>query len=83
MPFLRAQVRLINPEIIVCLGATALKYLIGGNEKITQIRGNWIKRGRFLFMPTFHPAALLRDPGKNELMWQDFKKVKNKLDEIK
>ena len=83
LPFLRSQVRLIEPEIIVCLGATALKYLIGGEEKISQVRGNWIKRGKFLFMPTFHPAALLRDIDKKELMWKDFKKIKTKLDEIK
>lgn len=82
LPYLRSQVKLIKPDIIVCLGATALKYLIGGRQRITQIRGTWIKRGKFLFMPTFHPAALLRDGSKRELMWADFKKIKSMLHEI-
>lgn len=82
LPYLRNQVRLINPEIIVCLGATAIKYIIDKNAKITQIRGQWFKKQQFWIMPTFHPAALLRDETKKALMWEDFKKVKQKMDEI-
>ncbi len=82
MPYLRNQVRLINPKIIVCMGATSIKYLVDKNEKITQIRGQWIKKQQFWMMPTFHPAALLRDETKKECLWEDFKKVKEKLYEI-
>ena len=81
--YLRNQLKLVNPKIIVCLGATATKYTIDKNEKITNIRGQWIERKGFWFMPTFHPAALLRDESKKELIWSDFKKVKQKVIEIK
>lgn len=79
LPFLRAQVKLIKPKIIVCLGATAMKYIIDRKAMITRIRGQWIERKGYLIMPTFHPAALLRDPSKKMLMFEDFKKVKEML----
>lgn len=82
LPYLRNQVLLVKPKILVCLGATAMKYIIDRNAKITQIRGNWIERKGYSIMPTFHPAALLRDESKKILMWEDFKKVKQRLDEI-
>lgn len=82
LPFLRNQVALIKPKVIVCLGATAMKYIIDKEARITQIRGQWIERKGFWIMPTFHPAALLRDESKKVLMWEDFKKVKQRLDEL-
>lgn len=82
LPYLRNQVYLIRPKIIVCLGATAMKYVIDRNSRITQIRGQWIERKGYLIMPTFHPAALLRDESKKIPMWEDFKKVKEKLDSM-
>ena len=80
--FLRNQVKLVNPKIMVCLGSTSMKYIIDKNERITNIRGQWIERKGFWFMPTFHPAALLRDDSKKELLWKDFKKVKQKYNEL-
>ena len=82
LPWLRNQVALIRPRIIVCLGATAMKYVIDRNARITQIRGKWFERKGYWIMPTFHPAALLRDPPKKELMFEDIKRVKLKLDEL-
>lgn len=82
IPFLRNQVSLVKPKLIVCLGSTAMKYIIDKNAKITQIRGQWVERKGCWIMPTFHPAALLRDDSKKELMWEDIKKVKKRLDEI-
>jgi len=82
IPFLRNQVALIRPKIIVCLGSTAVKYVIDRNARITNIRGQWFDRKGYWIMPTFHPAALLRDDSKKVLMWKDFKKVKERLDEI-
>jgi uracil-DNA glycosylase family 4 len=82
LPYLRNQVYLIRPKIIVCLGSTAMKYIIDKNSKITQIRGQWVERNKCFIMPTFHPAALLRDESKKVLMWEDFKKVKKRLDSI-
>lgn len=83
LPFLRNQVALLKPKIIVCLGSTAMKYIIDKEAKITQIRGQWIERKGFWIMPTFHPAALLRDESKKVLLWDDLKKVKQRLDEEK
>lgn len=82
LDFLRKQVLLVKPKIIVCLGSTAAKYIIEREAKITQIRGQWVEKKGYHIMPTFHPAALLRDESKKVLMWQDFKKVKQRLNEI-
>jgi len=82
LPFLRNQVLLVKPQIIVCLGSTAMKYIIDRDARITKIRGQWIERKGFWIMPTFHPAALLRDESKKVLMWEDIKKVKNKLESL-
>ncbi|MDP4180888.1 MAG: uracil-DNA glycosylase [Bacillota bacterium] len=82
LPFLRNQVYLMRPQIIVCLGSTAMKYIVDKDAKITQIRGNWIERKGYWIMPTFHPAALLRDDSKKIQMWQDLKKVKQRLEEL-
>jgi uracil-DNA glycosylase family 4 len=84
LPFLRAQVKLIQPKIIVCMGRIAVKYILRDNDiRITNIRGQWQERKGFSIMPTFHPAALLRDESKKILMWEDFKKVRQRLKEIK
>ncbi len=82
LPYLRNQVFLVRPQIIVCLGATAMKYIIDRNAQISKIRGCWIERKGYWLMPVFHPAALLRDESKKILMWEDFKKVKQRLDTI-
>jgi len=79
LDFLRNQVALIKPKIIVCLGATAARYIISKDVSISKIRGQWIEKKKCWIMPTFHPAALLRDDSKKPLMWEDFKKVKQKL----
>lgn len=80
---MRAQIKLISPKIIVCLGATAMKYILGKDLKITQDRGKWFEKGSFLIMATYHPAALLRDPGKREDFYRDLKSVKERLEKIK
>jgi uracil-DNA glycosylase, family 4 len=82
MIYLRKQVSIIKPRLIVCLGATAMKYIIDKDAKISQIRGQWVERKGCSIMPTFHPAALLRDSSKKPLMWDDIKKVKKRLDEV-
>lgn len=75
LPYLRNQVAIIAPRIIVCLGATAMKYIIDRKARITQIRGNLIERKGVYLIPTFHPAAILRDASKIDLTRQDFKKI--------
>jgi len=84
LPWLRYQVKYIKPGIIVCLGATALKYIVGDDARITKVRGNWIERpGFFKIMPTYHPAAVLRDPAKKEELFLDMKKVREYLGIVK
>ncbi len=81
--FLREQVRLVRPCIIVCMGSTASKHIIDKGIKITQERGIWRKVKGFYILPTFHPAAILRDESKKALMFRDFKSVREKLNKIK
>lgn len=82
LPYLRNQVALIKPKIIVCLGATAAKFIIDRKARITNVRGQWVERKGYYLIATFHPAALLRDESKKRLVWEDLKKVKIKYDEI-
>ncbi|BCV25538.1 uracil-DNA glycosylase family protein [Gelria sp. Kuro-4] len=74
-PYLEAQLRLIRPRIVVCLGALAAQTLIDPAVRITRERGRWVEKDGLLIMPTFHPAALLRDPSKKRPVWQDFQAV--------
>ncbi len=83
MDYLRRQVKLINPKIIVCLGRISAMRLIRPDYKITKEHGEWVERGRFLITAVYHPALLLRDPRKKEEMLKDMKKIKAKLDEMK
>ena len=82
MDYLRNQVILVKPKIIVLLGSVALKNILGEEYGITNSRGKWIERKDIWYMPTFHPAALLRDDSKKIDFWKDLKLVKQKLKEI-
>lgn len=83
IPYLRWQVKLINPKIIVCLGSISAKNIIAKNLKITRQRGQWIDKKGYKILPTFHPAALLRDESKKRPFWEDFKQVKKMYEDIK
>ena len=78
--YLREQVRLIKPEIIVCLGRIAAMRLIKPDYRITAEHGQFVKKGQFTMTAVYHPAALLRDPRKKEDMYRDMKKIKEYLD---
>jgi DNA polymerase len=80
--FLRRQVRLINPKIIVCLGRISAMRLIKPDFKITVEHGKWFKKGNFLITAVYHPALLLRDPRKKEDMLADMKAIKAQLDSM-
>ena len=77
--YLRNQVILIKPKIIVLLGSTALKNVLGKEYSITASRGKWIEQKGIRYMPTWHPAALLRDENKKIEFWKDLKEVVNLL----
>lgn len=75
LPYLRAQIAFIKPQIIVLLGAVAVKFLLQTNAGISQVRGKFLDYHGYKVMPTFHPAFLLRSPGKKKEAWEDLKKV--------
>ncbi len=79
--FLREQVRLVRPKVIVCLGRIAAMRLIKPDYKITREHGTWVEKGDFAMTAVFHPAALLRDPRRKEDMLNDMKSIKSRLDE--
>jgi DNA polymerase len=74
-PFLKKQIELISPEIIVALGKFAVQTLLQTKMPITKLRGNWHTYQGIKLMPTFHPAYLLRNPADKKLVWEDIKKV--------
>lgn len=79
LDYLRNQVMLVKPKIIVLLGSVALKNILGEEYGITASRGKWVEQKGILYMPTWHPAALLRDENKKLEFWQDLKLVKEKV----
>ncbi|MBZ5589926.1 MAG: uracil-DNA glycosylase [Acidobacteriia bacterium] len=79
MPFLKRQIELIDPLVIVCLGRIAARYLLGTTAPISSYRGRWTKwMGRDV-LPTYHPAYLLRNPAAKRESWSDFKKLRERL----
>ena len=78
LPWLYRQIELVSPGIIVLLGSTALKNLIDPEARITKMRGQWlVSKSGIKIMPTYHPAALLRDTSKKRPVWEDFQKVRD------
>ena len=82
LDYLRNQVILVKPKIIVLLGSVALKNILGKEYGITASRGKWIERKGILYMPTWHPAALLRDENKKIDFYRDLKEVAKKAQEL-
>lgn len=82
LPFLRRQYQLVRPQVMLILGATALKALVNPGMGITANRGKWIHRQGLWMMPSYHPAALLRDVAKKRDAWQDLQMVRDKLLEV-
>lgn len=83
LPLLRMQYYLIRPKIVVCLGATAARYVYDHDARITRVRGTWLEKGGAWFMPTYHPAALLRDETKKADVWSDLQAIAKKYAELK
>src|SRR5450631_2629221 len=76
IPYLNEQLDLIQPRVIVALGATAVQGLLGTTEGITRLRGRWQQyRGQIDVMPTYHPAYLLRTPSAKREVWDDLQEV--------
>lgn len=83
IPYLHEQISLVDPKMIIAMGATALKRLIGDDSiKISRVRGRWLRWNSRLVMPVYHPAALLRNPGLKKDTWEDYKQVVFKYREL-
>ena len=78
-PFLDMQIEIIKPKIIVTLGASSTKGLLKNEESISAIRGNFKEYNGIKLMPTYHPAALLRNPSLKKAVWEDMKQVMKHL----
>ena len=81
--YLRNQVMLVKPKIIVLLGRIAMNSILGEEYKITASRGKWVEKKGIEYMPTWHPAALLRDETKKIEFLNDLKLVQEKYKEVK
>jgi DNA polymerase len=83
LPFIRRQIELANPDILVCLGGPSAQTLLSIKEGITRSRGRWFPYDtgtrEIRALPTFHPAFLLRSPLQKRLAWRDFLAIKKAL----
>ncbi|MGN1019103.1 MAG: uracil-DNA glycosylase family protein [Aristaeellaceae bacterium] len=79
---LRNQFALVRPKVIVLLGSTAARSILGPEIRITRDRGRWYERKGVWFMPTYHPSALLRDPSKKREAWEDMQSLRDRLMEL-
>ena len=84
MPWLRQQIYLVDPKIVLLMGATAVESILGIKGGLSKVRGQWKESEGRLVMPMFHPSYLLRNPSKEKgkpraLTLADLKKVREKL----
>ena len=82
MPWLREQFRLLRPKIVVCLGRIAAQRMIRPDFSVTKEHGTFIEKNGVLFMGTFHPAALLRQPQNKPEAFGDFVALRDKIGEV-
>ena len=80
--FLRNQVALVRPKIIVCLGRIAAKRLIDPEYRITRQHGPWVRKGDFWMTAIYHPSALLRDVTKRPETFEDLLSIRAKIREL-
>ncbi|HPR79031.1 MAG TPA: uracil-DNA glycosylase, partial [Candidatus Limiplasma sp.] len=79
---LLAQWALVKPRVVLLLGSTAVRGVLGESYRITRCRGQWYERGGVPVLATYHPSALLRDTAKKREAWEDLKTVRDKLVEL-
>jgi len=79
LPYLKEQIALLRPRVIVALGATAAKALLDTTEGISKLRGCWRSFEGIDLMPTYHPAYLLRNPSAKRQVWDDLQAVLARL----
>ena len=85
--FVKKHIEIIAPKILVLLGSTAMKALIGNDTVISKVRGKWIEKEfgqhKTSMIVTFHPAFLMRQPTQKKLAWVDLKMIRDKKDILK
>ena len=85
--FVKKHIEIIAPKILVLLGSTAMKALIGNNTVISKVRGKWIEKEfgqhKTSMIVTFHPAFLMRQPTQKKLAWVDLKMIRDKKAKLK
>jgi len=79
LPYLRRQIRAVRPEIICTLGAVALNFLLGNNDRITRVRGEWRDLDGIPVLPTYHPAYILRNAAREHEVLADFDLLAERL----
>ena len=84
LPFMRRQIELVAPEILICLGAASMQTLLGVKEGITRARGKWTNyapesASPIKAMATLHPAYLLRTPSAKRFVWRDLREIRKAL----
>lgn len=82
MDYLRNQIALVQPKVIVCLGRIAAMRLIDPNYRITREHGRWVQRGNFSLTAIYHPSALLQDPSKRPETFEDLLSIRAKLEQL-
>jgi len=82
LPWLREQFRLLAPKIVVCLGRIAAQQIIRPDFSVTKEHGQFFDKDGVLFMGTFHPAALLRNPNNKPVAFEDFVALREKIREL-
>lgn len=80
--WLREQFKIIRPKIVVCVGRISAQRLIDKNFRVTRQHGEFIDKSGTLFMGTYHPAAILRNPNNKEAAFGDWLKVREKMQEL-
>ena len=80
--WLRRQIALVDPKIIVCLGRIAAMGIIDPEFRITREHGQWSERDGRMYMATYHPSALLRDPAKRPEAFEDLRELRSKIRQI-
>jgi DNA polymerase len=82
-PFLREQMRVISPEVIVTLGKFASQFVLRTDESISRLRGSVRQAGRFTVLPIYHPAAAIYDRTKADVLFADFECLRGLLERTK
>lgn len=81
-PWLKRQIELIDPKLIVCLGRIAAGYMIDPDFKVMKQHGQWIEKDGRLMMGMLHPAAVLRNPHQRSAAFADFVALRDKIGEV-